>query len=153
MDKTPRMSSNRPYLLRALYEWINDNGLTPYILADAMAPDVKVPRSAVKDGKVVLNIAMRAVVSLDLGNDAVSFMARFSGVSQSISIPIDAIIAIYAQETGQGMMLPPDEVPSKEHPQTESLEQHEQDSGQEIDAEDAPAPPNPPKGGHLRIVK
>lgn len=156
MESINTMSSNRPYLLRALYEWINDNNLTPYILADATYPGVLVPKSSIKDGKVVLNIAMRAVASLQLGNDAISFSARFSGVSQSLYIPVQAIIAIYAQETGQGMMLPPDEVPIDDQPHSESLEQHEHDSGQEIHAEDLPKPPSPTipgKGGHLRIVK
>lgn len=153
MEKTPAMTSNRPYLLRALYEWINDNNLTPYILADATNPDVLVPKSSVKDGKVVLNIAMRAVASLDMGNEAVSFSARFSGASQSIYIPVSAIIAIYAQETGQGMMLPPDESQADEQAHSESLEQHELESGQEQDGEEPPKPPHPPKSGHLRIVK
>lgn len=153
MEKTPAMSSNRPYLLRALYEWINDNNLTPYILADATYPDVLVPKSSVKDGKVVLNIAMRAVAALELGNEALSFSARFSGASQSIYIPVEAIIAIYAQETGQGMMLPPDDSQSEQNAHTESLEQHEQESDQEQADDEPPKPPIPPKSGHLRIVK
>lgn len=153
MERTPAMSSNRPYLLRALYEWINDNNLTPYILADATYPDVLVPKSSVKDGKVVLNIAMRAVAALELGNEALSFSARFSGASQSIYIPVEAIIAIYAQETGQGMMLPPDDPQSEQNAHTESLEQHELESGQEQADDEPPKPPIPPKSGHLRIVK
>lgn len=153
MEKTPAMSSNRPYLLRALYEWINDNNLTPYILADATYPDVLVPKSSVKDGKVVLNIAMRAVAALELGNEALSFSARFSGASQSIYIPVEAIIAIYAQETGQGMMLPPDDPQSEQNAHTESLEQHELESDQEQADDEPPKPPIPPKSGHLRIVK
>jgi stringent starvation protein B len=100
------MSSNRPYLLRAMYEWIADNGMTPYILVDAAAPDVSVPRSAIKDGRIVLNIAARAVAQLELGKDRVSFMARFSGVSQVVEVPMGAVLAIYAQENGQGMMFP-----------------------------------------------
>jgi stringent starvation protein B len=100
------MSSNRPYLLRAMYEWIADNGMTPYILVHAAAPDVNVPRSAIKDGRIVLNIAARAVAQLELGKDRVSFMARFSGVSQVVEVPMGAVLAIYAQENGQGMMFP-----------------------------------------------
>lgn len=158
MTNPTTMTSNRPYLLRALYEWINDNNLTPYVLADATMPGVQVPKSSVKDGKVVLNIAMRAVASLDMSNHGISFMARFSGMSQSIYIPIDSVIAIYAQETGQGMMLPPDEIRSDSHQYSESLEQHESDSGQDQDqdTDDTPTPPDKPspsKGGHLRIVK
>lgn len=142
-----RMSSNRPYLLRALYEWINDNQLTPYILVDARQPDVQVPASAIKDGKVVLNIAMRAVESLDLGNDGLSFKARFSGVSQYLYVPVAAVIAIYAHETGQGMMLPPDES-APEDTDAASAEQAAADA--EPGGDDTPPPP---KGGHLRIVK
>lgn len=158
MVNTTPMTSNRPYLLRALYEWINDNNLTPYVLADANTPGVQVPKSAIKDGKVVLNIAMRAVASLDMSNHGISFMARFSGLSQSIFIPVDSIIAIYAQETGQGMMLPPDESNADAHQYSESLENHENDSGQDQQSEDSPTPPDKPKpsspkGAHLRIVK
>ena len=103
------MSSNRPYLLRAIYDWISDNELTPYILVDAGFAGVRVPPQVVKNGQVVLNLAMRAVANLDLGNDWVSFQARFSGVSQSIQIPVQAVLALYAQENGQGMMFPADE--------------------------------------------
>ena len=145
------MTSNRPYLLRALYEWINDNNLTPYILVDATQPDVMVPASTVKDGKVVLNIAMRAVESLELGNEALSFKARFSGVSQFLYVPVAAVLAIYAQETGQGMMLPADEGAGEE-----GLDAYEPDAeADEADTnpEDPPKPPAPGKGGHLRIVK
>ena len=100
------MTSNRPYLLRAMYEWISDNGMTPYVLVDAGAPGVIVPKSAVKDGRIVLNVAARAVAQLELGKDSVRFMARFSGVSQQVEVPMSAILAIYAQENGQGMMFP-----------------------------------------------
>jgi stringent starvation protein B len=103
------MTSNRPYLLRAIYDWISDNGLTPYVLVDAAQPGVKVPAHVVKNGQVVLNLAMRAVAHLDLGNDRIAFQARFSGVSQSIVIPVAAVLALYAQENGQGMMFPADE--------------------------------------------
>jgi len=143
------MTSNRPYLLRALYEWINDNNLTPYILVDAQQPDVQVPASAIKDGKVVLNIAMRAVEALDLGNEALSFQARFSGISQYLYVPVSAIIAIYAHETGQGMMLPPDEAPM----QAEGAESEDASADAEDSPNEDPKPPGPNKGGHLRIVK
>lgn len=105
------MTSNRPYLLRAMYDWISDNGLTPYILVDAAAPGVHVPKSAVKDGRVVLNVAARAVAQLDLGKDHVRFTARFSGVSQSVEVPIAALLAVYAHENGQGMMFPAENEP------------------------------------------
>jgi stringent starvation protein B len=111
-----RMTSNRPYLIRAMYEWISDNGMTPYLLVDAGAENVEVPRHAVKDGRVVLNVAGQAVANLELGNQMIRFMARFSGVSQNVQFPVQAVQAIYAQETGQGMMLPQDEVGEGEAP-------------------------------------
>ena len=86
---TVGMTSNRPYLLRAMYDWISDNGLTPYILVDAAAPGVEVPQSAVKDGRVVLNVAARAVAQLELGMDKVRFMARFSGISRNVEAAWD----------------------------------------------------------------
>ena len=139
MTDTPRMGSNRPYLLRALNEWINDNGMTPYLLVDAERDGVQVPPSTVKEGRVVLNIAPRAVAQLAIDNQGVSFLARFGGVSQSVYVPVAAVLAIYAQETGQGMMLP--------------------DDGAEDTEAGPPEPPSPEPGGegprrsHLRVVK
>lgn len=127
------MSSNRPYLLRAMYEWISDNGLTPYLLIDAAFPGVLVPPQAIKDGRIVLNVALRAVDRLDLGKDCVRFLARFSGVSQNVEVPVGAVLAIYAQENGQGMMFRADDAPPTPTSPGES---------------DAPR-----KGGHLRVVK
>lgn len=142
-DDAPSMTSHRPYLLRALYEWISDNDMTPHLLVDAGQPGVQVPSHTVKDGKVVLNIAGRAVASLELGNDAVRFTARFGGVSHPVSVPVAAILAIYARETGQGMALPDDSGPTDtgDDPPTPPS-----DPGG-----DEPAPPR--RGGHLRIVK
>ena len=148
-----KMSSNRPYLLRALYEWINDNNLTPYILVDAKQPGVQVPASTVKDGKVVLNIAMRAVEALDLGNESLSFKARFSGVSQFLVVPVSAVIAIYAQETGQGMMLPPDEPGESELNADSNQGDLDQDVTTDETDKDPPKTPGPSKGPFLRVVK
>lgn len=108
-DEAILMSSNRPYLLRAIYDWISDNNLTPYVLVDATIEGVRVPPQVVKNGQVVLNLAMQAVANLDMGNEWISFQARFSGVSQAIHIPVKAVLALYAQENGQGMMFPADE--------------------------------------------
>lgn len=102
------MTSNRPYLLRALYAWITDNGLTPYILVDARARGVDVPAEAVQKGKVVLNIAEAATQQLVMDNERIGFKARFSGRPYPIEIPMDAVIAIYARENGQGMMFAQD---------------------------------------------
>lgn len=103
------MTSSRPYLIRALYQWIVDNGMTPYILVDAEQPDVVVPDQYIQDGKIVLNIAPMAVQALVLGDGEVTFNARFSGKSMSQSIPVRAVLAIYARENGQGMMFGDDD--------------------------------------------
>lgn len=112
------MSSNRPYLIRGLYEWISDNHLTPYLLVDASHPTVKVPILAVKDNQVVLNIAMQAVQNLQLSNHAIEFLARFSGISHAVYVPTEAVLAIYAHENGQGMMFPREShVPPRDPPE------------------------------------
>ncbi len=113
---TPAMSSNRPYLLRAMFDWINDNGMTPYVLVDAGIPSVVVPPAAVKDGRIVLSIAPRAVARLEIGNERISFLARFGGISHGIEVPVHAVLAIYAQENGQGMMFPAESAPEPEPP-------------------------------------
>ena len=125
-------------MIRALYDWISDNGLTPYVLVDARADGVRVPPFAVKEGQVVLNLAMRAVEDLELGNEVLRFRARFSGHSHDILVPVAAVRAIYAQENGQGMMFPaeaPGGEPGSEPPPGE------------------PSGPKPAKGPKLRVVK
>jgi len=103
------MTSSRPYLLRALYEWIVDNNLTPYIMVDAFCDGVDVPEHFIQDGKIILNVAPHAVQHMELGNSEVSFSARFSGASVSISVPVVAVMAIYASENGQGMVFNDDD--------------------------------------------
>ena len=133
MSSVPEgMTSNRPYLLRALYEWINDNGLTPHVLIDAKCDGVDVPDHAIQEGKVVLNIAAGATENLQLENETIFFKARFSGKPYNISVPIVAVIAIFARENGQGMMF--------------------------AQEEDTPPPPvdgsdDPPPRSHLKVVK
>ena len=103
------MTSSRPYMIRALYEWIVDNNCTPYILVDAHASDVEVPQQHVnKDGQIVLNIAPSAVMDLNLENQAVRFNARFSGIPTDIYVPCRAVLGIYARENGQGMVFEPE---------------------------------------------
>lgn len=103
------MTSNRPYLLRALYEWINDNSMTPHILVDADHEGVDVPEHAIQKGKVILNIDHAAVRELDLGNEWLTFDARFSGRQHTVSVPVEAVLAIYSKENGQGMMFAQDD--------------------------------------------
>jgi stringent starvation protein B len=98
------MNSSRPYLIRALYEWIAENDCTPHLLVNAEYPGVQVPPGYANDGQVVLNVSSSAVRHLQLGNDAVSFEGRFAGVPQSLYIPAAAVLAIYARENGQGMV-------------------------------------------------
>ncbi len=141
ISATP-MTSNRPYLIRAMHEWICDNGMTPYLLVDAGFPGVRVPPSSIRDGQVVLNVAPRAVSHLEMGNDAIHFLARFGGVSQSIEFPSGAVQAIYAQETGQGMMMPP-----------ESIDAQAQGDSPEAPAEPETTQESPKRGNHLRVVK
>ncbi len=145
---TPRMTSHRPYLLRALYAWIADNRMTPHLLVDATRPGVQVPPSAVQDGRVVLNVAERAVVGLDMGNELIAFTARFGGVSQPVRVPVSAVLAIYARENGQGMGLPEEIGGPGDEP--EMLDPGDDEDGG--DGGDDRAPP-PKRGGHLRIVK
>ncbi len=98
------MTSNRPYLIRALYEWIADNGLTPHLLVNAELAGVDVPAQYVHEGRIVLNIGAAAVQSLRLGNDLLEFSARFGGAPLWIHLPPLAVMAIYARENGQGMV-------------------------------------------------
>jgi stringent starvation protein B len=127
------MTSSRPYLIRALYEWINDNGLTPYILVDTTLEGVQVPQQHIHDGRIVLNIAPRAVQELDLGNEGIFFSARFSGVSMVVRVPVDAVLSIYAMESGEGMVF------------------GEADRGDEPPPEGSP--PDKPGKPDLRVVK
>jgi stringent starvation protein B len=109
------MTPRRPYLLRALYQWVLDNGLTPHVLVDAEREGVQVPREHVRDGRIVLNLSPGAVKDLYVGNERVEFNARFQGASRQISLPVSAVLALYARENGQGMVFP-DESPRDESP-------------------------------------
>lgn len=98
------MTSNRPYLIRAFYDWIVDNGMTPYITVDATVEGAVLPQSYVRDGQIVLNISPRAVQRLQLGDEEISFSARFAGNALQVSVPPRAVMAIYARENGEGML-------------------------------------------------
>ena len=129
------MVSTRPYLIRAIYEWAQDNNLTPHILVDTTDPNVSVPTEFIEDDKIILNIAASAVASLSLGNDYISFNARFAGAAREIFVPISAVRAVYARENGMGVVLP------------EDPEQEDTTAG-------APAAEaSVPKPSHLKIIK
>jgi len=100
---TQELVSTQPYLIRALWQWASDAGLTPQLLVDANHPGVQVPVSSVREGQIVLNISADAVSNLNLGNDIIEFSARFGGVPRTISLPVSAVQAVFARENGQGM--------------------------------------------------
>ena len=138
------MTSNRPYLIRAMYDWISDNQLTPYMLVNASKEGVYVPSQFVQDNNIVLNVAARAVQHLELENDVIRFQARFSGVSTEVSFPPSAVLAIYARENGLGMAFD---------------EEGDDDGGGDDDGQDdtpptspAPSPSTKPRP-HLKLVK
>ena len=134
------MTPTRPYLLRALHEWMVDNDLTPQLVVDATSDDVQVPRQFVDDGRIVLNVSLSAVRDLSLGNDFVDFKARFAGSPFSVSVPTRRVIAIVARENGAGM--------------TFAEEPGADDAGNGPTEPDEP-PPKPPAGGRpaLKVVK
>ncbi|MEJ2631596.1 MAG: ClpXP protease specificity-enhancing factor [Acidihalobacter sp.] len=136
------MTSSRPYLIRAIYEWVVDNAQTPYLLVDAADENVQVPREYVQDGRIVLNVSPGAVEGLDLGNDYVSFNARFGGSPREVMVPVHRVMAVYSRENGQGMMFAEEDEPEPPPP-----------GG----GEDGSTAPEKPSGGarrpSLKVVK
>lgn len=127
------MNAAKPYLLRAIHEWLTDSDCTPYLLVNAELPYVEVPREHVKDGRIVLNVSLSACVNFTIDNDAVSFSARFAGQPRDIYVPVGAVEALYAKENGEGMSF---EVEALETPP---------EPAQEEDGK--------PKGSHLKVIK
>ncbi|MDN5937774.1 MAG: ClpXP protease specificity-enhancing factor [Salinisphaera sp.] len=128
------MTSRRPYLIRAIHEWVLANGFTPHLLVAADAPAVEVPPEFVTDeGKITVNISPTAVRNLDLGNELIRFSARFSGRAFQVSIPPGAVLALYARENGEGMLFGEVEQPPPDGPQEDGGERK--------------------KGAHLKVVK
>ena len=109
-------TSTRPYLLRALYEWMVDNGLTPHLLVDATADQVEVPKQYIENDRIILNITPAAIMDLEIGNEYLSFNARFAGKAEQILTPIKAVLAIYARENGEGMVFPEEDAKSETVP-------------------------------------
>lgn len=120
--------SRRPYLLRAMHEWISDSGHTPHVIVDALRPGVEVPAAYVKDGKIVLNLSMTATQRLQLKNEWLEFDARFAGVVHHVHVPMQAVLGVYARETGEGMIFsetenapnPPESPPPSDKPKPTS---------------------------------
>jgi stringent starvation protein B len=158
-----KMTPRRPYMLRAFYDWLVENDLTPHIVVDANMPGVRVPLEFVQDGQIILNIAPRAVGQLELGNEAITFHARFGGKPHSVIAPLYSVQAIYARENGAGTMFEPEdaylsiEEEDISEPEvvtglsvaaeTEQLEQ----SNEEPNGDDEP--PKPKGRPSLRVVK
>jgi len=156
------MSPRRPFLLRAFYDWLLDNQLTPHLVVDVNQPGVSVPMEFARDGQIVLNIAPRAVGGLELGNADVRFNARFGGVPREVFVPIAAVLAIYARENGAGTMFEPEPALDGEGA-FETLEDQTTEPTMSVIDGDLPdnaedgddEPPTPPRGGRpaLRVVK
>ncbi|PWB34865.1 ClpXP protease specificity-enhancing factor [Pseudomonas sp. SDI] len=143
------MNSSRPYLVRALYEWIVDNDCTPHILVNAEFPAVQVPQGFASDGQIVLNVSPSAVRHLHMDNEAVSFEGRFGGVSHTLFVPCGAILGIYARENGQGMVF---ELEPSIIDEDDDLEE----DGVEPDDDGPPSggqPPRPSGRPSLKVVK
>lgn len=111
-----KMTSSKPYLVRAIYEWILDNDCTPHLVVNAMAPEVDVPGQYVKNGQIVLNISPTAVVNWLMNDEAISFNARFGGFPVDIYVPMYAVMGIITRETSQGMMFEMESPPDPENP-------------------------------------
>ena len=134
--------STKPYLIRAIHEWCSDSNFTPYLSVKVDA-NTRVPMEYVKNGEIVLNVSYDATHRLTIGNDAVQFTARFNGVSRECSVPIDAVLGIFARENGQGLFFPVEEAAPAEAPAADAAESPS-------DAPDVPPTPTRPK---LQIVK
>ncbi|MFN3016596.1 ClpXP protease specificity-enhancing factor [Vibrio coralliilyticus] len=158
-----KMTPRRPYMLRAFYDWLVDNDLTPHLVVAATLPGVRVPVEFVQDGQIILNIAPRAVGNLELGNEAITFSARFSGRPHSVIVPLYAVQAIYARENGAGTMFEPEDAymdDFEEEDMTDVEELVEEESGLSLatesgDDESTPddEPPRPKGRPSLRVVK
>jgi stringent starvation protein B len=142
--------STKPYLIRAIHEWCSDRSLTPYLVV-AVRGKMQVPLEYVKNGEIVLNIGYNATRNLTMGNDFISFSARFNGVSRDIAIPVGAVVSIFARENGEGMGF-------EFEASVDVLEDIQpSDSPESVDGYEPPPPPAAPapSGGraHLRVVK
>jgi stringent starvation protein B len=143
-----QMTPSRPYLLRAFYDWLLDNDMTPHLLVNSEVPHVQVPRQFVKDGQIVLNIAPQAVMAFVMDKDSLSFNARFGGSPFQVYIPMAAVVAIHARENGVGTFFPPE-------PAYDAWLMAD-DAGQSDDGftpDDSPEPPRPSGRPSLRVVK
>jgi stringent starvation protein B len=160
-----QLTPRRPYLLRAFYEWLLDNQLTPHLVVDVTLPGVRVPMEYARDGQIVLNIAPRAVGNLELSNDDVRFNARFGGVPRQVEVPLAAVLAIYARENGAGTMFEPEAAYNEDvtnvnddagiGAENETVMSVIDGDKPDSDDDNSPDDTPPPRGGRpaLRVVK
>lgn len=150
-----KMTSNQPYLLRAFFEWIVDNDLTPYLVVDATLQGVEVPQEFIKDGQIVLNVSPSACVNFTMDLDALSFQARFGGQPRQIFLPCYAVLAIYARENGAGTVFAVEDemqMPVASDGEESDLLTKPSADVSEGDSENAPVPPKKGKPT-LKIIK
>ncbi|MCG3730844.1 ClpXP protease specificity-enhancing factor [Vibrio cincinnatiensis] len=145
-----QMTPRRPFMLRAFYDWLLENELTPHLVVDATLNGVRVPMEYVQDGQIILNVAPRAVGNLELGNDEVTFSARFGGRPHLVIVPLYAVQAIYARENGAGTMFDPEPAYQQALDQVYSEESFEDVSGETTSTDEPPKPQGRPS---LRVVK
>jgi len=147
---TTNVMSTKPYLLRAIFEWAEDNGFTPQVLVNAYSDGVEVPQEHVVDGQIVLNIGSSAVQLHVMDNDCISFSARFSGIEQDVYLPMDSILAIFARENSQGSIFFGDIENDDLDPEPTAIK-----SVDKTPASDKPKtkPKQKRDAGHLKIVK
>ena len=143
MENDFQLTPTRPYMVRAIFEWLEDNNLTPHIMVDTTQPNVTVPVEYVQDGRIVLNIASRATGNLVINNDFINFHARFGGVSQELWVPMQAVMGIYARENSQGMFFDPTEY--------DNAPQSDINASQPAESPDAQRPKHENKAG-LKIL-
>lgn len=150
------MVSTKPYLIRAIYEWCADQGYTPY-LAVQVDESTRVPREFVRDGQIVLNVSADATHQMSMGNDEITFQTRFNGASFPVIVPVEAVLAIYARENGQGMAFEVSQEQSEEAvvDAASFAEEKPQAAPEQLPAETTvkPEEPAPKRGGHLTRIK
>lgn len=161
------MISNRPYMIRAMFDWIVDNDWTPHVQVDANYPGIEVPMDFAQDGVIVLNVHPNAIRELQFANDWFSFKARFQGVERRLGFPPEAVLAIFARENGQGMPFPPEPYPeaTDESPSKPTMsavkdsgasDEASEKTAQKADQDEKSKKPKakkPKKGSHLSVVK
>ena len=142
----PSRPSRRPYLLRAMHQWMTDSGFTPHVIVNAEVAEAQLPRAYARDGRIVLNVSYTATQRLDIGNEWVDFDARFAGVVQHVRFPVAAVLGVYARETSEGMVFPEQDGGPEAPPPGPG-------SGPEGPPGPAPDDPAPSKRPRLKVVK